>query len=83
MPLFFCYKVKYFIKKVLLFRFLYIFDIINHLKITQMNKTDRIDLLTLKIKDLEWAEDYHTRKLYETEMDLEMYRKELAILNAE
>jgi hypothetical protein len=48
-----------------------------------MNKTDRIDLLTLKIKDLEWAEDYHTRKLYETEMDLEMYRKELAIINAE
>ena len=67
----------------MLFRFLYIFDIINHLKITQMNKTDRIDLLTLKIKDLEWAEDYHTRKLYETEMDIEMYRKELATLNAE
>ena len=57
--------------------------IINHLKITQMNKTERIDLLTLKIKDLEWAEDYHTRKLYETEMDLEMYRKELANLNNE
>lgn len=56
---------------------------INHLKITQMNKTDRIELLTVKIKDLEWAEDYHTRKLYETEMDLEMYRKELAIINAE
>ena len=48
-----------------------------------MNKTERIDLLTLKIKDLEWAEDYHTRKLYETEMDLEMYRKELANLNNE
>jgi len=75
--------VKYFIKKVWLFRFLYIFGIINHLKITQMTKTDRIDLLTLKIKDLEWAEDYHTRKLYETEMDLEMYRKELSIVKAE
>lgn len=48
-----------------------------------MNKTDRIEMLNLKIKDLEWAEDYHTRKLYETEMDLEMYRKELANLNDE
>lgn len=48
-----------------------------------MNKTDRIDLLSSKIKDLEWAEDYHTRKLYETEMDLEMYRKELAIIKSE
>lgn len=38
---------------------------------------DKIELLKSKIKDLEWAEDYHERKLKETEFELHLFRTEL------
>ena len=34
-------------------------------------------ILQDNIKNLEWAEDYHTRKLQETEYQLSLFRKEL------
>ena len=37
-------------------------------------------ILQENIKNLEWAEDYHTRKLEETEYQLSLSRKELKSL---
>ena len=37
-------------------------------------------ILQENIKNLEWAEDYHTRKLQETEYQLSLFRKELKSL---
>ena len=34
-------------------------------------------ILQENIKNLEWAEDYHERKLQETEYQLSLFRKEL------
>ena len=34
-------------------------------------------ILQENIKNLEWAEDYHARKLQETEYQLSLFRKEL------
>jgi hypothetical protein len=41
---------------------------------------DKIELLKSKIKDLEWAEDYHERKLKEAEFELHLFRTELKSL---
>ena len=41
---------------------------------------DKIELLNAKIKDLEWAEDYHERKLKEVEFELHLFRTELKSL---
>jgi len=41
---------------------------------------DKIELLKGKIKDLQWAEDYHERKLKEAEFELHLFRTELKSL---
>jgi hypothetical protein len=38
-------------------------------------------ILQENIKNLEWVEDYHTRKLQETEYQLSLFRKELKDLD--
>ena len=38
---------------------------------------DKIELLKAKIKYLEWAEDYHQKKLSEAEFQIQIFRREL------
>jgi hypothetical protein len=57
-----------------------IFEYINHLKTIKMDKNLQIELLKAKIKDLEWTEDYHQKKLNEAEFQIEIFRKELKSL---
>jgi len=45
-----------------------------------MDKNLQIELLKAKIKDLEWTEDYHQKKLNEAEFQIEIFRKELKSL---
>jgi hypothetical protein len=73
MPLFFL-QFFLFIKKVLYLAVLLI------LKTDIMTNEKMAELLQENIKNLEWAEDYHQRKLQETEYQLSLFRKELKSL---
>ena len=42
-----------------------------------MTNEQMAQILSENIKNLEWAEDYHERKLKETEYQLSLFRKEL------
>ena len=42
-----------------------------------MTNDQMAGILQENIKNLEWAEDYNTRKLQETEYQLSLFRKEL------
>ena len=42
-----------------------------------MDKNLQIELLKAKIKDLEWTEDYHQKKLNEAEFQIKIFRTEL------
>jgi len=56
--------------------FLYLATILI-LKTDIMTNEQLAGILQENIKNLEWAEDYHTRKLQETEYQLSLFRKEL------
>jgi len=56
--------------------FLYLATILI-LKTDIMTNEQLAAILQENIKNLEWAEDYHERKLQETEYQLSLFRKEL------
>ena len=45
-----------------------------------MTKEEMSELFRQSIKDLEWAEDYHQKKLDETVVKLELFRDKLKSL---
>lgn len=46
-----------------------------------MTTEQKAEMFKQKIKDLEWAEDYHERKLAEASLELEMFREQLKSLD--
>ena len=46
-----------------------------------MTNEQMLDFLTENIKNLEWSEDYHERKLQETEYQLSLFREQLKDLH--